>query len=110
VPHGVTGAAGISSGVMAADPHGTFRAAVGKSRLVDPMPTLRNLAEATATSVDDVVHHALVRFASSGSEALLFIGPDILKELTDARYAEDWRKVAGIIDWLQAGWERYSSH
>jgi hypothetical protein len=94
---------------MAADPRGTFRAACAKSRLIDPMPTLRNLSQNTAVPLDDVVHHALVKFCSSGAEALLFIGPDVLRELVDARRAENWEKIAGLIDWLQAGWERYGS-
>ena len=91
------------------DPHSDFRRAVAGSRLVDPLPTFRGLAEATGVPVDDLVHHALVRWASAGAEALLFIGPDVLGELVAARRARDWDKVAGIVDWLEAGWERYGS-
>jgi hypothetical protein len=86
-----------------------FRQSVADSRLVDPMPTLRRLSETTAISVDDLVHHALARWVSAGSEALLAIGPQVLEELVDARRREDWEKVGGIIDWLEAGWQRYSS-
>jgi hypothetical protein len=73
------------------------------------MPTLRRLSETTAIPVDDLVHHALARWVSAGSEALLAIGPQVLEELVDARRREDWEKVGGIIDWLEAGWQRYSS-
>lgn len=90
-----------------ADPHADFRRAVADSRLVDPMPTFRRLAEATGVAVDDLVHHALVRWASAGSEALLFLGPTVLGELVAASRAGDWEKVAGIIEWLEAGWQRY---
>ena len=53
--------------------------------------------------VDDLVHHALVRWVSAGSEALLTIEPRVLQELIEAREREDWAAVAGIIDWLRAG-------
>jgi hypothetical protein len=89
-----------------ADPHASFRQAVADSRLVDPMPTFRALSETTGVHVDDLIHHALARWASSGAEALLFIGPAVLRDLMAARQASDWDKVAGIIDWLQAGFER----
>jgi hypothetical protein len=90
-----------------ADPHANFRRAVADSRLVDPMPTFEGLSETTGVAVDDLVHHALARWASSGAEALLFIGPAVLRDLVAARRAGDWEKVAGIVDWLEAGWERY---
>jgi hypothetical protein len=88
-----------------ADPDAAFREEVRLARLVDPMPTLRALAGHTGTEVDDVVHLALVRYASDGAEALLALGPASLRELVRARQAEDWVRVAGIIDWLQAEFE-----
>jgi hypothetical protein len=92
-----------------ADPHASFRRAVADSRLVDPRPTFQGLSEVTGVPVDDLVHHALARWASSGAEALLFLGPAVLRDLVAARRAEDWPRVAGIIDWLEAGWERSGS-
>lgn len=80
-----------------------FRDDVELSRHVDPTPTLRNLALSTGVSYDEVLHHALVRYASSGAEALLSIEPAALKELIAARKAGDWKKVGAIIDWLEAG-------
>jgi hypothetical protein len=53
--------------------------------------------------VDDLIHHALVRWVAAGSETLLSIEPRALQELIDARKREDWEAVAGIIDWLDAG-------
>ncbi len=90
---------------MNADPDRNFRDAVALSRLVDPLPTFEALARSTGLPVEDVMHHALVRYASEGSEALLALGPRSLRELVSARRAEDWPKVAAIIDWLEAGWE-----
>lgn len=70
---------------------------------VDPMPTFRNLSEATGVDLDTLVHYALVRWTSAGAEALLSIEPQALRDLIAARRAEDWPKVAGLIDWLEAG-------
>ena len=88
---------------MAEDPDRNFRDAVSLSRLVDPMPTLEALAGHTGLSVEDVVHHALVRYASDGAEALLSFEPRSLRELIAARRAGDWERVGSIIDWLEAG-------
>ena len=73
------------------------------TRHVDPMPTLRNLAANTGLEVEDVVHHALVRYAADGAEALLSIEPHSLQRLFAARRAEDWPAVGAILDWLEAG-------
>jgi hypothetical protein len=91
--------------VSAADPNEGFREAVALSKLVDPRPTLENLARSTGLTYEDVVHHALARYASSGAEALLALEPWAVRELIDARKAEDWAKVGAIIDWLEAGLE-----
>jgi hypothetical protein len=80
-----------------------FRAAVALSRLVDPRPTFENLARSTGLQYEDVVHHALVRYAASGAEALLAWQPQALNELIAARKATDWDKVGALIDWLEAG-------
>ena len=80
-----------------------FRDAVRTAKLVDPTPTFHNLARNTGLEYEEVVHYALVRYASSGAEALLAFEPQALRELIVARKAEDWKKVAAIIDWLEAG-------
>lgn len=90
---------------MSEDPNRNFQEAVRLSRLVDPTPTLEGLARTTGTEVADVVHHALVRYASDGAAALLSFEPAALRELIGARREEDWEKVAAIIDWLAAGLE-----
>lgn len=89
--------------MSAPDPNQAFRDAVALSKLVDPRPTLENLARSTGLVYEDVVHHALARYAGSGAEALLAFDPWALRELIGARKAEDWSKVGAIIDWLEAG-------
>jgi uncharacterized protein (TIGR00290 family) len=82
-----------------------FRDDVALSLHVDPRPTLENLARRTGLTYEEVAHHALVRYASSGAEALLAIEPHALRELIAARKAGDWTKIGAIIDWLEAGLE-----
>lgn len=83
--------------------HRAFADAVAASQLQDPRPTLENLSAATGVPVDDLVHHALVRWVSAGSEALLAIEPQVVRDLVAAREREDWDAVAGIVDWLASG-------
>ena len=83
--------------------HRAFARDVELSRAVDPMPTFEALSRTTHVPVDDLVHHALVRWASAGSEALMATPPLVLRDLVAARRREDWDAVAGIVDWLEAG-------
>jgi hypothetical protein len=92
------------------DSNQNFRDSVALSLVADPRPTLENLASNTGLTYEEVVHHALVRYASSGAEALLAWDPYALRELIAARKAEDWRKVGSIIDWLEAGLESTEWH
>jgi len=83
--------------------HRAFAEQTGAASAVDPMPTFRALSSETGVPVDELVHYALVRWASAGSETLLAIEPQALRDLIAARGREDWTAVAGIIDWLEAG-------
>jgi hypothetical protein len=83
--------------------HREFARRAEDARLVDPLPTFDALSRTTGVPVDTLVHFALVRWASAGSEALLSVEPQVLHDLIDARRREDWEAVGGIIDWLAAG-------
>jgi hypothetical protein len=83
--------------------HRAFADRVASARMQDPMPTFQALSATTRIPVDDLVHYALVRWAASGSEALMAIDPHVLRDLVAARQREDWEAVAGIVDWLAAG-------
>lgn len=85
------------------DEHELFRQTVRASSLQDPMPTLRALGGAVGLTIEEIIHHALVRWVSAGSEALMTISSLALEDLIDGRKREDWKSVAGIIDWLEAG-------
>ena len=73
--------------------------------MTDPMPGIQVLADELGVPVDDVVHHALVRWSSAGSEALLAAPPEMLVALRDAADAGDVDRVRGIVDALLAGWD-----
>ena len=83
--------------------HRAFAEQTHAAAAVDPMPTFRALSDETGVPVDELVHYALVRWVSAGSEALLAVEPQVLRDLIAARAREDWTAVAGIIDWLEAG-------
>ncbi len=83
--------------------HREFARRVAEARVADPMPTFAALSGETGVPVDDLVHYALVRWASAGAEALMSVEPQVLDELVAARAREDWSAVAGIIDWLDSG-------
>lgn len=83
--------------------HQAFADTVAASRLQDPMPAFERLSRVTGVPVDDLVHHALVRWVAAGSEALMAVEPRVLADLVEARRREDWQAVAGIVDWLEAG-------
>jgi hypothetical protein len=88
---------------MMSDKHEEFRKAVEESALQDPLPTLENLARSVGLTVEQIIHHALVRWAAAGSEALMTIDSLALYDLIAARKREDWTAVAGMIDWLESG-------
>ncbi len=89
---------------MAVPPeHREFARRAEDALVVDPMPTFSALSGVTGVPVDTLVHFALVRWVSAGSEALLAVEPQVLHDLVDARRREDWDAVAGIVDWLDAG-------
>ena len=83
--------------------HRAFAERVDSTRMQDPLPTFESLSRATRIPVEDLIHYALVRWAAAGSEALIALEPQALRDLVAARRREDWETVAGIVDWLSAG-------
>ena len=73
--------------------------------MTDPMPGIQVLADELGVPVDDVVHHALVRWSSAGAEALMAAPPEMLVALRDAADAGDVHRVQGIVAALLAGWD-----
>lgn len=96
------------------DPHANFKHEVADGALVDPLPTLRNLAAFVGLPVGVVCRHALVKWTSAGSDALLEVGPAWVRRLgepiaraeaagTDAARLAAYGELRGLLGWLAAG-------
>jgi hypothetical protein len=97
-----------------ADAHANFKREVAAGALVDPLPTLRNLAAFVGLPVGAVIRHALVKWTSAGSDALLEVGPGWVRRLTepvaraeaagsDAARLAAYEELRGLLGWLAAG-------
>ena len=96
------------------DPHANFKREVAAGALVDPLPTLQNLADYVGLPMGAVVRHALVKWVSAGSDALLEVGPSWVRRLAEpveraetagteeARLAA-YEELRGLLGWLAAG-------
>ena len=96
------------------DPHANFKREVASGALVDPLPTLRNLATFVGLPVGALCRHALVKWTSAGSDALLEVGPGWVHRLsepvaraeaagTDAARLAAYEELRGLLGWLAAG-------
>ncbi|MEW6476421.1 MAG: DUF6027 family protein [Actinomycetota bacterium] len=96
------------------DAHANFKREVASGALVDPLPTLRNLAAYVGLPVGAVCRHALVKWVSAGSDALLEVGPAWVRRLaepvtraeaagTDEARLAAYQELRGLIGWLEAG-------
>jgi hypothetical protein len=96
------------------DPHANFKREVAAGALVDPLPTLGNLAEYVGLPLGAVCRHALVKWTSAGSDALLELGPAWVRRLaepvaraeaasTDEARLAAYEELRGLVGWLAAG-------
>jgi hypothetical protein len=65
------------------DPYANFKAEVACYTAADPLPTLENLSALTGIPVDCLVRYVLVKYAASGSEALMAMGPIVFQQMRD---------------------------
>ena len=100
--------------VAAGDPHANFKREVAAGAPVDPLPTLRNLATFVGLPVGAVCRHALVKWTTAGSDALLEVGPAWVRRLgepvaraeesgTDEARLAAYEELRGLLGWLAAG-------
>jgi hypothetical protein len=93
------------------DPDAGFRSMVAMFSDIDPLPTLERLSRNKAIPVGALARFILARYAASGSEALMEIGPRIIGQMdeivqkaeeaaTDAARLEAYRSLTGVISWL----------
>jgi len=99
------------------DPHANFKAEVANYTTADPLPTLERLSAGTGIPVESLIRYVLVKWAASGSEAMLAMGPIVFRQMrdivdraerdgridgNDARL-EAYHALKQIVDWLAAG-------
>jgi hypothetical protein len=96
------------------DRHANFKAEVALYTAADPLPTLEVLSQSTGIPVPCLVRYVLVKYAASGADALLAMGPIVLRQMeqhienaeaagTDAARLEAYEAVRQIVSWLRAG-------
>ena len=96
--------------------HSNFIAEVDSYSKIDPMPTLSNLSALTGIPVEKLVRYVLVKWAASGSEALLAMRPIVFQQMQDhvARAEREgtadaklraYEALRQIVAWLSAGTE-----
>ncbi len=96
------------------DPHANFKAEVANYTTADPMPTLQRLSEGTGIPVGSLVRYVLVKWAASGSEALLAMRPIVFEQMrqhvaraeeadTDAARLQAYEALRSMVSWLAAG-------
>ena len=94
------------------DRDANFKREVALYTLNDPMPTIETMSRNLNIPVGAIVKYILVRWATSGSEALLEMGPRVVRQMADvvkeAESRDDdqdrllaYRKLAAIVSWLQ---------
>lgn len=65
------------------DPHANFKAEVACYTAADPMPTMETLSRATGVPVDKLIRYVLVKYAASGSDALLAMDPIVFRQMRE---------------------------
>ncbi len=95
------------------DPHANFKAEVAMYSVSDPLPTLENLSKATGVPVPSLIRYILVKYAVSGSEALMAMTPVVFRQMqeqieqaeqqgTDAARLQAYEAFKQIVSWLNA--------
>ena len=93
------------------DPDAGFRRVVADYSHIDPMPTLDTLSRNKNIPVGALVRFVLSRYCTSGSDALLEMGPRVVRQMdeivqraeaadSDAARLEAYRALKAIVSWL----------
>lgn len=95
------------------DPHANFKAEVACYTAADPMPTIENLSRNTGVPVASLIRYVLVKYAASGSDALLSMEPIVFRQMkehvaqaedegSDAARLKAYAALKDMISWLKA--------
>jgi Family of unknown function (DUF6027) len=93
------------------DPDAGFRQLVAEYSRIDPLPTLETLARNKGIPLGALVRFVLARYCTSGSDALLEMGPRVVRQMddivkraeaadTDAARLDAYRALKSIVSWL----------
>ena len=99
---------------LADDRHANLKADVSAYTSHDPLPTLQNLSNGTGIPVECLVRYVLVKYAASGSDALLAMRPIVVRQMedhvakaelenTDAARLRAYAALKSMISWLALG-------
>jgi uncharacterized protein DUF6027 len=94
------------------DPDAGFRRLVAEYSAIDPMPTLETLGQSKGIPIGALVAFVLARYCTSGSDALLEMGPLVVRQMaeivrdaeatgTDAARVQAYRALSAIVSWLR---------
>jgi hypothetical protein len=93
------------------DPDAGFRQLVAEYSRIDPLPTLETLARNKGIPLGALARFVLARYCTSGSDALLEMGPRVVRQMddivkraeaadTDAARLDAYRALKSIVSWL----------
>ena len=94
------------------DPDAGFRRLVAEYSAIDPMPTIETLGKSKGIPVGALVAFVLARYCTSGSDALLEMGPLVVRQMaeivrsaeatgTDAARVQAYHALSAIVSWLR---------
>ena len=104
------------------DKDANFKGEVAAYSQVDPMPTIDTMSRNLGIPVGAIIRYVMVKWATSGSEGLMEIGPIVIRQMSDVVEAAEaantdeerlaaYRKLSQIISWLSvplndSSWEQ----
>jgi hypothetical protein len=99
------------------DPDANFRSLVREYSRIDPLPTLEVLGRNKGIPVGALAAFVLARYCTSGSDALLEMGPRVVDQMadvvrkaeaagTDQARLDAYRALAAIVSWLRVPLDR----
>ena len=94
------------------DKDANFKSEVSLYARADPMPTLERMSRSLGIPVGALARYILARWATSGSDGLLEIGPTVVRRMgaivekaeaagTEAAQLDAYQRLAQIVGWLQ---------
>ncbi len=94
------------------DKDANFKHQVATYTLADPMPTMRGMSRNLNIPVGCIARYILVKWAASGSDALLLAGPVVVKQMsevvdnaesagTDEAKLAAYESLSQIVSWLR---------